>query len=81
MVYTQLYSFVIVIICVLDCQSPNIPNGDLTADSDTVYSGTATAECDTGYELAGSAVATCLSDGTWDTLPICNPKGNRVSTV
>ena len=65
------------VIFILDCESPNIPNGYLTDGSDTFYSGTATANCDTGYELAGSDVAICLSNGTWDTLPVCNLQGNK----
>lgn len=54
-----------------DCGDPYIPYGRLSADSVTVYEGTATVECENGYQ--GGGTATCLSDGNWDTLPTCEP--------
>ena len=57
----------------VDCGSPNTPNGKLTAESTTVFDGTAVVECNEGYE--GGGVATCLDDATWDTLPPCTPVG------
>ena len=56
-----------------DCGDPDIPYGRLSADSVTVYEGTATVECENGYQ--GGGTATCLSDGNWDTLPTCEPIG------
>ena len=62
-------------VSVLDCSTPTIANGALGGGSSTRYAGSAFVVCDSGYELAGSALATCLASGNWDTLPVCDPKG------
>ena len=56
----------------LDCGAfPTIDHGSVTGD--TVYGGTATVNCDTGYDLSGTL--TCGLDGAWGTSPTCDPKG------
>ena len=55
----------------LDCGEPTIPNGFLTGS--TLYDGTATVDCDSGYE--GGGTATCQNNAQWETLPTCEPEG------
>ena len=57
-----------------DCGAPTLPNGFLiVGKEETWFTGTAEVGCDVGHE--GGGVATCLNLGTWDTLPVCAPKG------
>lgn len=59
----------------IDCGPQIILNGNLTGD--TVYSGTATVICDTGYKVGGPAY--CLISGSWKTpLPTCDPQGKSI---
>ena len=59
----------------LDCGPHTIANGNLMGD--TVYSGTATVICDTGYKVGGPAY--CLISGSWKTpLPTCDPQGQSI---
>lgn len=59
--------------CFADCGTPDIPNGNLSAESTTVFNGAAIVICDEGYE--GGDAVTCLSDATWGWLPPCTPVG------
>ena len=61
------------VFCFADCGTPDTQNGKLTAESTTVFHGTAVVECYDGYE--GGGVATCLSNATWDMLLPCTPIG------
>lgn len=47
---------------VTDCGGPNDPNGVLIGSS--LYSGTASITCNTGYVGGGSIK--CLASGNWD---------------
>lgn len=62
-----------VVFCFADCGTLTTPNGNLTAESTTAFNGTAIVACFEGYE--GGGAATCLSNATWDTLPLCTPVG------
>lgn len=60
------------------CDTPKMPtNGHIGDDSnkyDFQYLETVTYQCDKRYILIGSALRTCLGDGTWSGyMPICIP--------
>ena len=55
---------------VVNCLSLTDPNNgiincSLGDDNITSYEDTCSFTCDTGYELTGSDIRTCQSDGSW----------------
>ena len=76
----QLYEYVHVktIACFIgkDCgATPTVTNSSVLT-TNTLYQGTSTYSCDTGYEeTAGNTVLTCGSDASWrGTTPQCDSK-------
>ena len=63
------------LLSVVDCGSPpTIGNGSPGTPTRTIYQGTVTYTCDTGYEVSTrvtTATATCMASGVWGPLPIC----------
>ena len=59
-----------------DCgATPTVLNSSVVT-TNTLYQGTSTYACDTGYdETAGNNVLTCDTDGNWNgTTPQCDSK-------
>ncbi|XP_052279115.1 sushi, von Willebrand factor type A, EGF and pentraxin domain-containing protein 1-like isoform X5 [Dreissena polymorpha] len=58
----------------VDCGRPTSPNHGHVSQTATTYGSTATISCETGYNLTGSGISTCGSDGRWNsTGQICTP--------
>ena len=58
----------------IECNVPaDIPNGNFTLDSGTTeFMATLTYQCDDGYQLIGSRIRACRSDGHWsEAQPLC----------
>jgi len=69
-------------IIVIQCDNLTAPsNGEITSCSSgsmgVDYEGdTCSFACNTGYELTGSDIRTCQSDGTWSGSGVVCKKGN-----
>jgi hypothetical protein len=57
-----------------DCGIPTVFKGTAN-NSATTFNSTVTITCDMGYNITGKSVTTCQSDGTWTSLPTCDPTG------
>jgi hypothetical protein len=57
-----------------DCGSP-IPFSGSANNNATTFNSSVTITCDYGYSINGKSVTTCQSDGTWTSLPTCDPAG------
>jgi Sushi repeat (SCR repeat) len=57
-----------------DCGSPTPLSGSSNNNA-TTFNSTVTITCDSGYSINGKSVTTCQSDGTWTSLPTCDPSG------
>ena len=63
----------------VSCGSPpSIDNGSPGTPTSTIFGGTVTYSCDTGYTLSGSATITCQASG-WETPPVCTLIGELVA--
>ncbi|XP_033125717.1 CUB and sushi domain-containing protein 3-like, partial [Anneissia japonica] len=56
----------------VNCGDPGTPTNGEKNGSDETYGSTVTYVCDNGYNLIGTAMVTCQSDGTWsNSTPTC----------
>jgi len=64
----------------VDCGPvPAIAHGQVSYVAGTTYQQEAHIECDEGYNLTGSHIVLCDSDGKWDPgVPICNVIGTAI---
>ena len=57
----------------IDCPDPGIPDNGLRTSSNFSFNSSVNFTCYPGYQLTGSDVITCSTDGTWSNiLPSCN---------
>ncbi|XP_033098555.1 CUB and sushi domain-containing protein 3-like [Anneissia japonica] len=57
---------------VINCGDPGTPTNGGKNGSDETYGSTVTYVCDNGYNLIGTAMVTCQSNGTWsNSTPTC----------
>ena len=63
-----------------DCGGPAIPvNGQIVLNSSnlTTIGSTANQSCNTGYNISGSSIVECLSNGNWSESAVCKLIGNH----